>query len=78
MVDLVTGPSKPIVDHGYITVPDTPGLGVELTEPVVKEHIRKGGHFAPTPQYDNYILDRFRIGGPYPHLDEHGKPVVSR
>ncbi len=76
--DLVTGPSKPIVDHGYITVPDTPGLGVELNEPVVKEHIRKGGYFAPTPQYDDYILDRFRIGGPYPHLDEHGNPVVSR
>ncbi len=23
--DLVNGPSKPIVDHGYIAVPDTPG-----------------------------------------------------
>ena len=39
---LVTGPSKPIVDHGFITVPDTPGLGVELNEEAVKEHIRKG------------------------------------
>ena len=76
--DLVNGPSKPIVDRGYITVPDTPGLGVELNEAAVKEHIRKGGYFAPTPQYDDYILDRFRIGGPYPHLDENGKPVVSR
>jgi L-alanine-DL-glutamate epimerase-like enolase superfamily enzyme len=76
--DLVNGPSKPIVDRGYITVPDTPGLGVELNESVVKEHIRKGGYFAPTPQYDDYILDDFRIGGPYPHLDEFGRPVVSR
>jgi L-alanine-DL-glutamate epimerase-like enolase superfamily enzyme len=76
--DLVNGPSKPIVDKGYITVPDTPGLGVELNEPVVKEHIRKGGYFAPTPQYDDYILDHFRIGGPYPHLDEYGRPIVSR
>ena len=76
--DLVTGPGKPIVDHGFITVPDTPGLGVELNEAAVKEHIRKGGYFEPTPQYDDYILDHFRIGGPYPHLDEHGKPVVSR
>ena len=76
--DLVNGPSKPIVDKGFITVPDTPGLGVELNEPVVKEHIRKGGYFAPTPQYDDYILDHFRIGGPYPHLDEYGRPVVSR
>ncbi len=76
--DLVTGVSKPIVDRGYITVPDTPGLGVELNEAVIKEHIRKGGYFAPTPQYDDPILDHFRQGGPYPHLDENGKPVVSR
>ena len=76
--DLVTGVSKPIVDRGFITVPDTPGLGVELDEARIKEHIRKGGYFEPTPQYDDYILDRFRIGGPYPHIDEHGKPVVSR
>ena len=76
--DLVSGPGKPIVNQGYIAVPDTPGLGVELNEAVVKEHIRKGGYFEPTPQFDDYILDRFRIGGPYPHLDEHGKPVVSR
>jgi len=76
--DLVTGPAKPIVNRGFITVPDTPGLGVELNEAVVKEHIRKGGYFAPTPQYDDYILDRFRLGGPYPHVDEHGKPVTSR
>jgi L-alanine-DL-glutamate epimerase-like enolase superfamily enzyme len=76
--DLVTGPSKPIVDRGFITVPDTPGLGIELNEGAVKEHIRKGGYFEPTPQYDDYILDHFRRGGPYPHLDEYGNPVVSQ
>ena len=73
--DLVSGPSKPIINRGYITVPDTPGLGLELNEDVVKEHIRKGGYFEPTPQYDDYILDRFRRGGPYPHIDEHGNLV---
>ena len=76
--DLVSGPSKPIVDRGFIAVPDTPGLGIELNEAVVKEHIRKGGYFLPTPQYDDPILDHFRQGGPYPHLDENGRPVVSR
>lgn len=75
---LVNQPAKPIVDRGFIAVPDTPGLGVELNEAAVKEHIRKGGYFEPTPQYDDYILDRFRKGGPYPHLDENGKPVVSQ
>jgi L-alanine-DL-glutamate epimerase-like enolase superfamily enzyme len=76
--DLVTGPGKPIISEGYIAVPDTPGLGVELNESAIKEHIRKGGYFEPTPQYDDFILDRFRLGGPYPHLDENGKPVVSQ
>ena len=76
--DLVDGPSKPIVDRGFITVPDAPGLGVELNEAAIKEHIRKGGYFLPTPQFDDPILDRFRQGGPYPHLDENGKPVTSR
>jgi L-alanine-DL-glutamate epimerase-like enolase superfamily enzyme len=76
--DLVSGPSKPIVDRGFITVPDTPGLGVELNQDVLKQHIRKGGYFDPTPQYDDYILDRFRQGGPYPHLDAEGNPVVAR
>ncbi|MCC6588442.1 MAG: mandelate racemase/muconate lactonizing enzyme family protein [Bryobacterales bacterium] len=76
--DLVTGIEKPIVNRGYITVPDKPGLGLELNEPAIKEHIRKGGYFAPTPQYDDYILDRFRIGGPYPHIDENGKLVNTK
>jgi len=76
--DLVKGPHKPIVDRGFIAVPDTPGLGVELNEPALKEHIRKGGYFEPTPQYDDPILDHFRIGGPYPHLDENGKMVNSK
>ena len=69
------GDSKPIIRDGFITVPDTPGLGVELDEEAVKEHLREPGYFEPTPEYNNYILDDFRIRGPYPHLDEYGQPV---
>jgi len=72
---LVTGAGEKIVDRGYIPVPNSPGLGLELNEAVVKEHIRKGGYFEPTPQYDDFILDRFRLGGPYPHIDENGNLV---
>ena len=72
---LVNGVPKPIVDHGYIQVPNTPGIGVELNEEACKEHLRVPGYFEPTPQYDNYILDEFRTGGAYPHLDENGKLV---
>ena len=34
--DLVEGVEKPIVNHGWITVPDKPGLGITLNEDVVK------------------------------------------
>jgi L-alanine-DL-glutamate epimerase-like enolase superfamily enzyme len=51
--DLVTGIEKPIVEDGYVTVPDTPGLGVELNEDVVREHLVDGAEFfAPTPEWD--------------------------
>jgi len=58
-------------------VPNTPGIGVELNEEACKAHLRIPGYFEPTPQYDKYILDEFRTGGPYPHLDENGKLVVA-
>jgi L-alanine-DL-glutamate epimerase-like enolase superfamily enzyme len=76
--DLVNGVPKPIIQNGYIQVPDTPGIGVELNEEACKAHLRVPGYFEPTPQYDKYILDEFRTGGPYPHLDENGKLVNTR
>jgi len=51
--DLVTGIDKPIVQDGHIVVPEKPGLGVELNEDVVKEHMKKGTkYFAPTPEWN--------------------------
>ncbi|NWG13684.1 MAG: mandelate racemase/muconate lactonizing enzyme family protein [Acidobacteria bacterium] len=73
--DLVTGPSKPIIQDGYIPVPDTPGLGVELNEAVVKEHLRYPGYFEPTPMFDDFIVSGFRMVGPWPHYDEDGNYV---
>ena len=35
--DLVTGLDKPLVQGGYVTVPEKPGVGVDLNEEVVKE-----------------------------------------
>ncbi len=52
--DIVEGVEKPIIDKGYITVPDKPGLGVTLNEDVVRRHLQPGtGYFEPTPQWDN-------------------------
>jgi L-alanine-DL-glutamate epimerase-like enolase superfamily enzyme len=51
--DLVEGIAKPIVDHGFIQVPEAPGLGVTINEDVVKQHLLPGtNYFAPTPEWD--------------------------
>jgi L-alanine-DL-glutamate epimerase-like enolase superfamily enzyme len=73
--DLVKGTAKPLIQNGFIQAPEAPGLGVELNEDVCREHLRVPGYFEPTPQFDRYILDEFRTGGPYPHLDDNGKLV---
>jgi len=40
--DLVTGPAKPIVQNGFIKVPDSPGLGIEsLNDEVIAEHLKR-------------------------------------
>jgi len=59
--DLVTGVEKPITQNGYITVPEGPGLGIELNESAVKEHLdpENLGYFEPTPEWDTeYSRDR--------------------
>jgi L-alanine-DL-glutamate epimerase-like enolase superfamily enzyme len=71
--DLVAGVPKPIIDKGYVAVPEKPGLGLELNDPVIKEHLRRPGYFEPTPMFDDPIVSGFRLGGPWPHFDETGK-----
>ena len=50
--DLVEGIDRPIIQKGYIKVPEGPGLGVTLNEAVVKQHLAEPGYFEPTPQWD--------------------------
>jgi L-alanine-DL-glutamate epimerase-like enolase superfamily enzyme len=51
--DLVEGTDKPIIEKGFIKVPDKPGLGVTLNEDVVRAHLAPGtGYFEPTPQWN--------------------------
>lgn len=55
--DLVEYPYKPIVNNGYIKVPDLPGLGIEgLNDEVIKEHIdndRIPGLWEATDEWDS-------------------------
>jgi L-alanine-DL-glutamate epimerase-like enolase superfamily enzyme len=50
--DMVSGPEKPLVQNGFAKVPDGPGLGVELVDEVVKQHLYEPGYFEPTPEWD--------------------------
>jgi len=43
--DLVDGVGKPLIQQGYISVPEKPGLGVTLNEEVARKYARKGEPF---------------------------------
>jgi L-alanine-DL-glutamate epimerase-like enolase superfamily enzyme len=55
--DFIDGMSKPIIQNGYIAVPDAPGLGFTLNEDAVREHLipEDRGFFEPTPQWDKEL-----------------------
>ena len=60
--DLVEGPAKPIVDHGFITLSDAPGLGIEsLNDEVIAEHLHPAipGIWESTDAWNTrYVHDR--------------------
>jgi L-alanine-DL-glutamate epimerase-like enolase superfamily enzyme len=43
--DLVDGLPKPIIQDGFIRIPDKPGLGVKLNEEIARRYSRKGEPF---------------------------------
>ena len=45
---------KPMIEKGFANVPDTPGLGIELNEEVVKKHLdpENPTYFGPTKEWD--------------------------
>jgi L-alanine-DL-glutamate epimerase-like enolase superfamily enzyme len=54
--DLVTGIPKPIVNKGYVTVPQGPGLGIELNLEEMQRHLDTSqgrGMFLPTPEWNS-------------------------
>lgn len=52
--DLIDGVAKPIIQDGYIPVPQGPGLGFELNLDAVREHLLPddSGMFEPTTYWD--------------------------
>ncbi|MEI7770570.1 MAG: mandelate racemase/muconate lactonizing enzyme family protein [Chloroflexales bacterium] len=53
--DFIDGPPKPIIQSGYIAVPETPGLGFTVNEEAIAAHLVPWdrGLFAPTPEWDS-------------------------
>jgi L-alanine-DL-glutamate epimerase-like enolase superfamily enzyme len=53
--DFIDGVSKPIIQNGYIPVPETPGLGFVINEEAIKERLVAWdrGFFAPTPEWND-------------------------
>ena len=43
--DLVEGSPKPLIQHGYISIPEKPGLGITLNEDLARKYGRKGEPF---------------------------------
>jgi gluconate/galactonate dehydratase len=43
--DLAEGATKPLIQKGYIAVPEGPGLGITLNEEVARKYARKGEPF---------------------------------
>lgn len=60
--DIVTGLPKPLVQNGFITVPDKPGLGIDdIVDDVIAAHLQPGvtGIWQPTDRWDDeYSWDR--------------------
>jgi L-alanine-DL-glutamate epimerase-like enolase superfamily enzyme len=50
--DLVDGIDKPIIQRGFIAVPEKPGLGITLNDDVVKQHLHEPGYFDSAPEWD--------------------------
>jgi gluconate/galactonate dehydratase len=52
--EMVTGLPNPIIQNGFIDVPESPGLGIDLNPDVMKEHLdpKDPGYFEPTTEWD--------------------------
>ena len=52
-LSVVTGAPKPIINDGFVTVPDRPGLGFDYDLEALKQWVKQPGFFDPTTEWDN-------------------------
>ena len=59
---LVAGMADDYMADGYVTVPDGPGLGVDLNEVVIRQHLRKGSdYFSDTSEWNHLRVGFDRV-----------------
>ena len=58
--DLVTGLEEPLMEGGYVRVPEKPGLGVDLNLEGIEANLRRPGLFEPTEEWNNPKLGFWR------------------
>jgi L-alanine-DL-glutamate epimerase-like enolase superfamily enzyme len=58
--DLVTGLDEPLMQGGYVKVPEKPGLGVDLNLEGIEANLRWPGLFEPTEQWNTPKLGFWR------------------
>ncbi len=70
--DLVTlkGQDGPMIKEGYVQVTDAPGLGLELNEEAVEEHLAQDGQ---RRNYDAYPSGAFEDTSEWDALDAHDR-----
>jgi L-alanine-DL-glutamate epimerase-like enolase superfamily enzyme len=49
---VVTGVPKPVINDGFVTVPDGPGLGFDYDLEALKRWVKQPGFFEPTKEWD--------------------------
>ena len=50
--DLADGIEKPILNKGFVKVPEGPGLGITPNDEAMKQHLMDKNYFEPTPEWD--------------------------
>ncbi len=52
-LSVVTGAPKPIINDGYVAVPDRPGLGFDYDLEALRRWVKQPGFFEPTSEWNN-------------------------
>ncbi len=73
--DLVTGETDKIINNGFVKVPESPGLGIELNEDAVKEHLNTNpdGWGGSSTELEIYPKGAFEPTDEWTNLDSHDR-----